>query len=435
VNSQKVEKTTDTSEDKLRRFANDEQVTGLEEIMNNYFQQNNLNDCAKEKFKNNEPLRIDQMNQHQFIQENMNKYILTSKSTTINELETNPEISKEESINLKKQKKKIKNTIGKKKTKILNEIEQILLKSIPSSNNQTSLISDEMIAARQIEYKTCVSVIRQQLQLEEDENLILNIKSCLEKKNILMTNADPKYQYESMLLHIGVIDYARDAENMINDAKSINLEGVFKTRYTDFVTDQNELYLKHEKIFNDMLESMEDGKIKIKIKCFKESQCLFESHKYKYENYLRTIGIILYGFGNTLEEEESIESEMQVLKTENIVNKSVKSKNHKKKHKVENETNIEQLEKKTTKTSYQNELQITNHKQFDQSRDNKNEKIVINDDAEMEKIVINDDAEKEKITKNKSCLTHKCIIESETNLRLEKFIRELYLKKLNEDID
>merc|ERR1712034_225017 len=103
-----------------------------------------------------------------------------------------------------KQKKKIKNTIGKKKTKVLNEIEQILLKSIPSSNNQTSLISDEMIAARQMEYKTCVSLLRQQLQLEEDENLILSIKSCLEKKNILMTNADPKYQYESMLLHIGV---------------------------------------------------------------------------------------------------------------------------------------------------------------------------------------------------------------------------------------
>jgi hypothetical protein len=47
-------------------------------------------------------------------------------------------------------------------------------------------------------------------------------------------------------------------------------------------------------------EELEDAKIKIKIKCFKEKKCLYDVPKYKYEYFIRTIGIIMYGCGDPL---------------------------------------------------------------------------------------------------------------------------------------
>merc|ERR1712034_191171 len=155
---------------------NDEQVRDLEQIMNNYFQEKNLTECdetkRKEKFKTDEPIEIENMDQYHFIQSKENK-----------------------------------------KNKIVNEIEEILLKSMPASpNEENSLDLNELLTVRQSEYKTCVSLLLNKLQNQEDENLLLRIKSCVESNNTSLMNSNPNYQYEYMLMQIGVIDYARDAE-------------------------------------------------------------------------------------------------------------------------------------------------------------------------------------------------------------------------------
>jgi len=61
--------------------------------------------------------------------------------------------------------------------------------------------------------------------------------------------------------------------------------------------------IKHEKIVDDMLKSMEDKKIKTKITCFKDKISLYDLPEYKYECFIRTIGMILYGCGDHLKDQ------------------------------------------------------------------------------------------------------------------------------------
>jgi len=225
----------------------------------------------------------------------------------------------------------------------LNVIEQILLELISSPNGTKYSVKREILTVKKDGYMTLVSLLLQNLQDHGDENQTLKIKCCLEHKNTLMANTDSNYEYESMFMHIGVIGYAK---YMINELKPVENDSI-DINTTDLFTHMKILSMKHEQILDDMLKSMRDEKIKIKVKCFKENECLFESHKYKYESYLRTIGIIVYGYGNALEK-ESIKSEKQILKNENILqenlNKFFTPEEHKNnKHNLTNETKVEKI--------------------------------------------------------------------------------------------
>merc|ERR1712034_31722 len=165
-----------------------------------------------------------------------------------------------------------KKKIEKKQNKILNATEKILLESEPPLDQNKSWIYNKIIGVRRGEYKTMVNMLLQNLQAQQDEKFLLDIKLCLKNKNTLIAGTDPNYQYESMLMHIGVIHYAR------HNSKTIENTNSFNKIHIDYLT---ELYVQHEKILDDMLESVKDGKIKIKIKCFKEKESLFQLQKYK----------------------------------------------------------------------------------------------------------------------------------------------------------
>merc|ERR1712034_256918 len=192
----------------------------------------------------------------------------------MNVLETLPQkkTSEEKTIKLGKEEKQMKKKIDKKQNKIVNVIEQILLESEPSLDPKKCSVYNEIIAVRKRQYRVMVKLFLQDLQAQEDENLLLATKICLKNKNTLIAGTDPSYQYESMLMHIGVIHHAR------HNSKTIENTNSFNKIHIDYLT---ELYVQHEKILDDMLESVKDGKIKIKIKCFKEKESLFQLQKYK----------------------------------------------------------------------------------------------------------------------------------------------------------
>jgi len=229
------------------------------------------------------------------IEDQKKKKILVRLVKSLSEISLDRKI-----IKLSKEEKQIKSNVGKKQNKILNAIQTILLESMPSTNETQSLVENEIFELKKKGYMTLVCVFMQNLQAQEDENLILKIKSCLDKKNMIMTNTDPNYQYESMLMHIGAINYARCKTRMINTSiANGTMDGCLEENRESFA-ELNELGIKHKTILDNMLESVRDEKMKTKIKCLEESECLYESHKYKYESFLRTIGLIVYGYANTL---------------------------------------------------------------------------------------------------------------------------------------
>jgi len=83
-------------------------------------------------------------------------------------------------------------------------------------------------------------------------------------------------------------------------------------------------------------------KLKFKVKCFRESENLFNSQKYEYESFLRTISYIVFGFGNN-EKEKVIEGKLenQILKNETTPLKSVTPAVLEEKQNFGNETNVE----------------------------------------------------------------------------------------------
>jgi len=235
-----------------------------------------------------------------------NKKML-KESISLKELETNDTIklSKEEKSSAKKMKKKF----AKKQKPMLDTIEQILYESIRSLNEKTSLtfqstFSEIITQRKKSEYKSLVSMFLQDLVDQEDPQLILDIKSFLENKHIL--NKDTNYQYEFMLMHLGAMTYNKDMlmnlKPLISSDSFSNLEEDSKNELVRVTPELINRYKKHEKIVDDMLESMEDEKTKIKIQCFKNKISLYNLPQYKYEGFIRTIGIILYGCGDHLKE-------------------------------------------------------------------------------------------------------------------------------------
>jgi len=146
---------------------------------------------------------------------------------------------------------------------------------------------------RKREYRVMVDLFKQHIQAQEDnQKLLLDIEVCLQNKKTLIAGTDPFYQYESMIMHIGVIQHARQNSKSLDNTHRYN-----KIQIDNLI----KLYIQHEKILDDMLESVKDGKMKIKIKCFKEKQSLFNLQQYKYEHAFRMIGAILYRFDYDLE--------------------------------------------------------------------------------------------------------------------------------------
>lgn len=175
---------------------------------------------------------------------------------------------------------------------MLNVIEEILLKSMPTSQNSAE-IKELVTRKKGCECKLIVSELMQGLS-KEDEELISKIKSFLESQH----TKDPDYQYELMLMHIGAMYYNHDMlmslDQVVNSAAFSNLIENDKEILKDYVAELSELYKKHETIFADMFKYTKDKKIQIKIKCFKEQECLYDLPKYRYERYIRTIGMIVF---------------------------------------------------------------------------------------------------------------------------------------------
>jgi len=287
---------------------------------------------TKEKLTKHETQQIEKINQSFFrLGEHMKKF-----EKNLLEIVPNKKNLKEKTIKLSKEEKQMKRKIGKKQNKILNVIEQILFELVSSPNETEYSVKNEILTDTKDGYTALVSLLLQNLQDHGDENQTLKLKYCLENKNTLMANTDPNYEYESMFMHIGVIGYAK---YMINELMKVDNSSIDDVNTTDLFTYMKILSMKHEQILNNMLESVRDKKIKIKVQCFKKNECLFDSHKYKYESYLRTIGIILYGFGNALEK-EFIKSEKQILKNENILQENQKVFDPEEQN-LENETNVE----------------------------------------------------------------------------------------------
>ena len=79
-----------------------------------------------------------------------------------------------------------------------------------------------------------------------------------------------------MFMHIGVIGYAK---YMINELMKVDNSSIDDVNTTDLFTYMKILSMKHEQILNNMLESVRDEKIKIKVQCFKKNECLFDCNE------------------------------------------------------------------------------------------------------------------------------------------------------------
>jgi len=191
-----------------------------------------------------------------------------------------------------------------KQKPMLDSIEQILYEARPSPNAKKIPRFKEIYAQRENEYKALVPMFIQKLRDHDDQQLTSDIQWFLENKHTL--NTDPKYQYEFIFMHLGAMSYNDDMlKNMkpiLNSDDFQQLEDGSKQDLRDYVPEVLKLYNKHEKIVADMLESMEDQKLKIKIKCLKDTRCLHDLPQYKYEYFIKTIGIIVYGYGDHLAE-------------------------------------------------------------------------------------------------------------------------------------
>jgi hypothetical protein len=133
------------------------------------------------------------------IKEKLNKYEpeqqISEINRVINFLETVPKMknSEEKTIKSSKEKKQMKRKIDKKQNKIMNAIEQILLESDPSLDDKKSLFYNKIIALKKNEYRLMVDMLKQHMQAQENESLLLNIKVCLENKNTLIAGTGNKY--------------------------------------------------------------------------------------------------------------------------------------------------------------------------------------------------------------------------------------------------
>jgi hypothetical protein len=84
-------------------------------------------------------------------------------------------------------------------------------------------------------------------------------------------------------MNIGVIHFAHymiDSLKPIGNCPRISFINDDYVEYINLVAEMQNLYEKHERIFDDILESVKDKKLKIKVKCFRENECLFTCNYY-----------------------------------------------------------------------------------------------------------------------------------------------------------
>ena len=94
-----------------------------------------------------------------------------------------------------------------------------------------------------------------------------------------------------MLMHIGASNYAKSVINDLTSYESnyaqYSINYLKQTGDSSYIDDYKreqknyiaalvKMYVKHDKIFDDMLESVTDEKIKTKLKCFRQNECLFD---------------------------------------------------------------------------------------------------------------------------------------------------------------
>jgi len=186
---------------------------------------------------------------------------------------------------------------------MLDVISKILSENIPSTNETKCSLLTEIMAQRKSQCKAMVSMIVKQLLHLNDHQLNTNIEYCLENKNTL--NTDSNYQYECMLMHLGAMSYNHDMlmnlQQVMKTSKFSKLTEDSQHNLKDYALGLQVLETKHATFVADMLENVKDEKIKIKIKSFRQNECLFDVPQHKYEYFLRIIGTIVYGYEDPLE--------------------------------------------------------------------------------------------------------------------------------------
>jgi len=217
-----------------------------------------------------------------------------------NSVET--KLSKEEKNNEKK-KIKLKKKLALKQSTMVDTIEKILNKFKPLSNDKKSVFNN-VVHQKSYEYQTIVTNFLCDLLDQDDYQLTTRIQLFLEKKDTWST--DSKYQYEFILMYLGAMTYNHDSqinlEKIMNSSIFSNLDEDGKGEMKNYTPTLQKLYTKYEIIVTDMLESVKDEKIKIKIKCFRDKKSLFALPQYTYEWFISTIGVIVYGCRDALEE-------------------------------------------------------------------------------------------------------------------------------------
>jgi len=152
------------------------------------------------------------------------------------------------------------------------------------------------------EYKSRVSKLLQDLINNKDSQMISNITYFLETKNFLSANI--LFEYEFILMHHGAMIYNHDLlieiELILKTDLFLKLAEDAKNKFRKRYPTMQKLYKHHEEIVAYKLQALEDETMKLKIKCFQENQWLYDSVQYKYEYFIMTIGIIVYGCGGHL---------------------------------------------------------------------------------------------------------------------------------------
>jgi len=210
---------------------------------------------------------------------------------------------KENETNIIKTKEKITFVLEEKK--MLEKIEKILYQSGPSSFKKTSSQFNEILAStKRSEYKSLVSMFIKDLVNTNDPKMISRIKTFLETKDFLSANTF--LQYEFILMHHGAMIYNQDVliklKPLFKSDYFLNLSADEQNEFNKSYPTMEKLYSQHEKVVADRLQAVGDEKMKSKIKRFQEQQCLYDLPEYKYEYFIRTIGIILYGCGGHYKE-------------------------------------------------------------------------------------------------------------------------------------
>jgi len=204
---------------------------------------------------------------------------------------------------------KLKEKIAIEKKQMLDIIERILITLCPLPYKKLNSQFHDLLAAQKMdEYKSRVTKLLQNLINTKDSQMISNIKYFLETKDFLSANV--LFEYEFILMHHGAMIYNHDLlmklEPILKSDCFSKLSADKKIEFRKGYPATQKLYKHHENIVLDKLHAMEDEKMKLKIKCFQEklleNRCLYNSLQYKYEYFIWTIGIIVYGCGGHLKE-------------------------------------------------------------------------------------------------------------------------------------